>query len=395
MLVFLFLAAIFAASGAYSDISPENKEFIKIVNKVLKEKGLNSDFILEIQELKGQLHNHNIKIEHMEKEIGDLKLTVENERSQNQELLDLKLKHQQQIIGLEMELGHLKAVLRDPADIRDDINSNNPKELTDMNDEMSAAESSAKINSDNSKALKEPMGLIKNTGNKQHDNKNMNGAFQIENSQHEGPTKTSDQNPLVASRKAKVNEKWGENIGKVARNKKTRNNKDSKNQLQNELSGNHDHLNTSQHNRLKRYANTSHIAFSAYLGHDIPHAAPGHTIKCDQVILNDGNGYNSHTGIFTARVTGVYLFTFTIDVYHKGKTVRVKLVVDNRNIVDAMANRAYGIYDWSTMSGNTAILQVNENESVWLEVYASADGEVASNSHDRVTTFSGVLLYAN
>ena len=154
MLVLLFLAAIFAAFDAYSEISLENQEIVGIVNQLLKEKGLNSDLIQEIQVLKGKLHKYDIKIEHMEKDFGDLKLTVEKERDQSCELLDLKLKHQQQITGLEMELSHLKAVLLDhdeneeilPAEIMAQINFGEAKafkEPIDVNDEISPAESGA------------------------------------------------------------------------------------------------------------------------------------------------------------------------------------------------------------------------------------------------------------
>ena len=51
----------------------------------------------------------------------------------------------------------------------------------------------------------------------------MNNASQIENSQHEGPTKIMDQNHLAAGRKAKLNEKWRENRGILARNKNSQN----------------------------------------------------------------------------------------------------------------------------------------------------------------------------
>ena len=155
--------------------------------------------------------------------------------------------------------------------------------------------------------------------------------------------------------------------------------KSATHQLQNRLTdANHDTL-QNQHNRLKRHANTSHIAFSVYLGHDILHTAPGDTIKCDQIILNDGNGYNSHTGIFTARITGVYLFSFSVAVYDKARLIGVKLVVDNRNIVDAVVG---SLSTSHTMSRHTAIAQVNENESVWLEAYASLDGEVMDKCHN-------------
>ena len=91
----------FCSFWCYFSLGSENQDFVEIVNQVLKERGLNSDLILEIQELKGKLYKHELKIEHMGREIGDLKLTVENERSQNQELLDLKLKNEQHITGLE------------------------------------------------------------------------------------------------------------------------------------------------------------------------------------------------------------------------------------------------------------------------------------------------------
>ena len=32
----------------------------------------------------------------------------------------------------------------------------------------------------------------------------------------------------------------------------------------------------------------------------------------NQVILNDGNGYNAHTGVFTVPRNGVYMLTFSI-----------------------------------------------------------------------------------
>ena len=133
MLVLLFLAVIFAVSGAYCGLSPRNQEILEMVNQALKERGLNYDLIHEMQALKGQLQKHDIKIENMEREISDLKLTVEDERSRNQELLNLKLKYQQQ----EMELSHLKAILLDqdgnkdilPAEIMVQINTDDPKTL--------------------------------------------------------------------------------------------------------------------------------------------------------------------------------------------------------------------------------------------------------------------------
>ena len=142
--------------------------------------------------------------------------------------------------------------------------------------------------------------------------------------------------------------------------------------------------------RTKRQI-TGGIAFSAYLSHDILHLALGHTIKCDQIIINDGNAYSQYTGVFTVPVTGVYLLTFNFDVWDVHRYEWIRLVVNNRNIVDATADGFNG----SNMSGNTAILKLTQGENVWLESYQSPDGEVLSpGTYAKLTRFSGVLLYS-
>lgn len=134
------------------------------------------------------------------------------------------------------------------------------------------------------------------------------------------------------------------------------------------------------------------IAFSAYIGSaDIRnHLAAGHTLICDQVIFNDGNHYSAFTGIFRAPRTGVYLLTYTMATAFQNKWLWVKLVVDNRMIVRSGTDAQYN--DHVVNGGNTAILRLNQGESVWLEVEkAATDAEVWMV--DRTTTFSGVLLY--
>ena len=142
--------------------------------------------------------------------------------------------------------------------------------------------------------------------------------------------------------------------------------------------------------RMTKRQVTGEIAFSAYLGHDILHLAKGHTIKCDQIIINDGNAYSKFTGVFTVPTTGVYLLTFTFDVRDNNRYEGIKLLVDNRNIVDGIAE---GISGKHAMGGNTAIVNLTQGEKVWLESYYSTDGEVLSSTTSKMTTFSGVLLY--
>ena len=140
----------------------------------------------------------------------------------------------------------------------------------------------------------------------------------------------------------------------------------------------------------KRDVATERVAFSTYLDHEIYNMGQGHHIICNQVLLNDGNHYNSFTGIFTVPQTGVYLLTFSFGVQNRNHWTEVRLVVNNREIVDAVG-QVLGNLQRLT-SGNTAIIRLNQGESVWLENIAN-DSEVMSEQGYRWTTFSGVLLY--
>ena len=140
----------------------------------------------------------------------------------------------------------------------------------------------------------------------------------------------------------------------------------------------------------KRDIATEGVAFSAYLDHEIQHMGTGHTIKCNQVLLNDGNHYNAFTGTFTVPQNGVYLLTFNFAVVHVNDLTQVQLMVNNREIVDA-AGQVTGTTQ-RISSGNTAIIKLNQGESVWLKSIQS-DSEVVSYQGFRWTTFSGVFLY--
>ena len=140
----------------------------------------------------------------------------------------------------------------------------------------------------------------------------------------------------------------------------------------------------------KRDITTEGVAFSAYLDHEIYHMGIGHTVKCNQVLLNEGNHYNTFTGIFTVPQTGVYLITFSFGVRSNNDLTHVRLMVNNREIVDA-AGQVTGTFQRSS-SSNTAIIKLNQGESVWLENEVN-DSEVMGGTQWRWTTFSGVLLY--
>ena len=145
--------------------------------------------------------------------------------------------------------------------------------------------------------------------------------------------------------------------------------------------------------RESRISPSTNVAFSAYLDHNLLHLTSGYLIKCNKALLNVGNVYNTITGLFTVPQTGVYLLTFTINTRGGATAARtfVKLVSNNRNIIDAVSNLpAYGD---DQMGGNTAIVQLSAGESVWLEVFATTTGELQSDETFRYVSFSGVLLF--
>ena len=142
--------------------------------------------------------------------------------------------------------------------------------------------------------------------------------------------------------------------------------------------------------RQQRALSSEHIAFSAYLGSTTDHYMTGHVVKCDQVLLNDGQAYNTYTGIFTVPETGVYLLTFSITTDLLDHWMTVQMIVNNRMIVEASIDTKY--VQHSEMGGNTVIVRLNQGESVWLQISDSSNGKLFGGTR-RDTTFSGVLLY--
>uniref|UniRef100_A0A3B5R0E8 Cerebellin-1-like n=1 Tax=Xiphophorus maculatus TaxID=8083 RepID=A0A3B5R0E8_XIPMA len=109
------------------------------------------------------------------------------------------------------------------------------------------------------------------------------------------------------------------------------------------------------------------------------------TIIYRRLIINVGNAYNQHTGIFAAPVPGIYYFTF---FYHAAGTqvVNLSLMKNNEIVVTTYDHKTS--HDGADNGGNAAFLQLQQGDHVYVRMYA--------NSHiwqtDYITTFSGVLL---
>ena len=152
-----------------------------------------------------------------------------------------------------------------------------------------------------------------------------------------------------------------------------------------------DEVKLNNQNNQRRGVADEGVAFSAYLDHILGHVSAGHTIKCNRILTNRGHAYNEHTGQFTVPITGIYLLTFHFANKLNTGYLQVRLVVDDRPVVDGGADSIQ--FDHWSMGGNTVVVSLKTGETVWLEIVGDTGGEVESTNTERFTTFSGVLLF--
>ncbi|XP_027893839.1 caprin-2-like isoform X2 [Xiphophorus couchianus] len=129
------------------------------------------------------------------------------------------------------------------------------------------------------------------------------------------------------------------------------------------------------------------IAFSAATGGS-GHIGPfdtDTTLIYRKLIINVGNAYNQHTGIFSAPVPGIYYFTY---FYHAGgsQVVNLSLMKNNEEVVTTYDHKTS--HDVADNGGNAALLQLQQGDQVYMRMHANS--HIWQNDH--ITTFSGVLL---
>ena len=126
------------------------------------------------------------------------------------------------------------------------------------------------------------------------------------------------------------------------------------------------------------------VAFSAYLDKELTHLHVGHIVRCNQIVINDGSGYNAASGVFTAPVPGVYFFTFAIDT--NAGEMNVRLVQDGVNLFGAVSTPRI-------MGGNYGVTRLGRGQSVWLEIVHDDDVELIGMPTFHMVSFSGFLLH--
>ncbi|XP_053374783.1 cerebellin-1-like [Mercenaria mercenaria] len=126
------------------------------------------------------------------------------------------------------------------------------------------------------------------------------------------------------------------------------------------------------------------VAFTAYLSKEASQLSDAQIIPFDEVILNEGQGFNTNTHMFTCPVTGTY--TFQTALLSPGSAIAItEIVKEGNRLVQAHAEpgatHAQGF--------NSVVTKCNEGENVWVRICVHGNAVYS----DRFTTFSGFLLW--
>ncbi|XP_062574642.1 uncharacterized protein LOC134236474 isoform X1 [Saccostrea cucullata] len=92
------------------------------------------------------------------------------------------------------------------------------------------------------------------------------------------------------------------------------------------------------------------------------------TLVFPSVITNEGNGYNPSNGIFTAHVSGTYVFFVNVQSYSTND-IYVDIVLNRSTKVRAMAYSA-GNGDYNDAGPNLVVLTIQKGDAVWVKHYS-------------------------
>ena len=114
----------------------------------------------------------------------------------------------------------------------------------------------------------------------------------------------------------------------------------------------------------------------------------GLVLVFDNAITNNGNGYNSSTGVFRAPVASAYVFSWTI-VSERGSFQDVALM--KNGISYGKVQTAAHNSTTNASGSNTAIIELKAGEEVHLQISnVGASSQVYPGGY---STFSGWLLH--
>ncbi|XP_060595286.1 complement C1q tumor necrosis factor-related protein 5-like [Ruditapes philippinarum] len=129
------------------------------------------------------------------------------------------------------------------------------------------------------------------------------------------------------------------------------------------------------------------IAFHAHHVADLVLDTTDEIVIFTKSVINEGTGYDTSTGIFTAPVGGLYQFSVHTCVY-KGMYAYIGIVLEGKVIA---ADMNYD-KDHFTCSAFGAIARVKSGEKVWVKSTVSDSVRKLYQDSHRMITFSGMLV---
>ena len=130
----------------------------------------------------------------------------------------------------------------------------------------------------------------------------------------------------------------------------------------------------------------SAVAFYAYMNRAERNIGTHHQLVFDVPVTNHGNGYNKHTGIFTAPRSGVYVFSFTI-FPDRGSSIAVN-IYRNSEVV----GQVYSLIGNPNFSGTSmvAVLSMTIGDVTFIRTSSTtpSSGSIFSNT-DVKSSFAG------
>lgn len=122
------------------------------------------------------------------------------------------------------------------------------------------------------------------------------------------------------------------------------------------------------------------VAFHARLD-ELVTLDTGNTLICKEVIFSVGGGYDNQSGIFTAPVSGLYLFMATASPWDSTGDSHLILMHEGQWV-------AYTVATGKSLSTCHAVIKVAAGEKVLLQTYHTN----STFDCQWVTSFSGLLV---
>ncbi|XP_076108516.1 uncharacterized protein LOC143076585 [Mytilus galloprovincialis] len=132
---------------------------------------------------------------------------------------------------------------------------------------------------------------------------------------------------------------------------------------------------------------TPRIGFTSVISKDVVNLGDDQVIRFDIVYTNEGNDYNSQTGIFTCEIPGLYAF-YVHTLAEPGKHLET---VISKNLQTMAITYAYDKEAFSSGS-NMAVMTLQSGDTVLVRSHGSLHSHNGSVIDFWYTSFSGFLV---